>query len=271
MTPSGNLPDLGAVDAGRVGDALDCTDRKPPMNFAYNLDGASGVVIKRLKISETFAAAGVYATVTTAGLGGIVKGITASAVDQIGVTVSTGTYSTTLGDAEGAVDLIHNPMAVYKIKMDGGQTAGTALAITTNSAAASGGRTVTITTGDAAPNSPTMDEGTIACVYGANVGQTRKITTVGATTCNTLVPFTAAAGLASGDVFILVPYTPGDTAADNVNTTSNIVNADATIAVGSGADFRPIELEFDFSSLSAARNNSFVYARLVSHVHGNGT
>ena len=243
------------------------------MNYAYSLIGAGVPVIKRYKISATLADPGVYVTVATAGVTGLVKGITTTVAGQVGVTVDTATYSTTQGDAEAVASVIVNPSAVYRLRLAGGATAGTQGVITTNITANTDGLIVTKTgasgVGDPDPNSPTMDEGLIVCIGGANVGQSRKITSVAATTATVIVPFVN--DIAVGDVFILCPYMPGDTAADNIQTTSNIVEADHTVAVGTGADLRPIEVEFDTADLLSARRNSFVYAYLVENVLVVGT
>lgn len=244
------------------------------MNYAYDLAGGAPV-IKRYKISATHPNAGVYSTVTIANGTGVVLGLATTAVDQIGVSVSTGTYTTTQAAdmIEGVVDYIINPLAVFRLLMSGATAEGTALGLTTNITANTDGLIVTKTgasgAGDPDPNSPTMDEGTIACVSGANVGQTRKVTSVAATTATVIVPF--ANDLAVGDQYIIVPWTPGDTAADNIQTTTLITQAEQNIAVGTGADLRPVELGFDFADVTSARQNSYVYARLVSHIHGNGT
>lgn len=242
------------------------------MNYAFDLNGGShSPVIKTYKISATMSTAGVYVTAATANLAGIVLGLTTTVTEQLGVTVDTGTYTTTQATdmIEGDVAVIVSPTAVYKMLMANSATAGTQLAITTNSSANTAGTTVTITTGDPDPSGTSMDEGTIACVAGANVGLTRKITSVSATTAVVTVPFPQT--IASSDVFIIVPWTPGDTAADNIQTTSNIAQARQDIAVGTGADLRPWELEFDFASQDQARRNSYVYATLVAHVGTVGT
>lgn len=237
------------------------------MNYAWDEIGGQ-IVMRRMKISATFATAGIYATVGAANGAGIVVGLRTTVADQVGVTVDTGTYSTTQGDAEGLVTVITNPYGVYRALMVGDE-ASAQLGITTNSAIDTGGTIVTITTGDAAPNSPTMDEGTIVCVAGANLGQTRKITSVAATTATVTVPFTN--DIAANDVFLIVPWTPNDTAGDNVNLSLNFANAQQNVAVGTGADLRPLALEFDVSSLANARQKSYVYAALVSHVLTQGT
>lgn len=237
------------------------------MNFAWDEIGGQ-IVMRKMKISASFATAGIYATVNAASGAGIVVGLRTTVADQVGVTVDTGTYSTTQGDAEGLVTVITNPYAVYRLLMVGDED-NAQLTVTTNSSAETAGTVVTITSGDPAPNSPTMDEGTIVCVSGANVSRTRKITSVAATTATVTVPFQN--DIASGDVFILVPWTPNDTAGDNVNLSADLSNAEQDVAVGTGADMRPLALEFDTSSQANARRNSYVYANLVSHVLTQGT
>ena len=63
------------------------------MNYAYDLAG-SAPIIKKYKISETFATPGVYATNTAADGTGIVLGLETTVVAQLGVTTDTGTYTT---------------------------------------------------------------------------------------------------------------------------------------------------------------------------------
>jgi len=237
------------------------------MNYAWDEIGGQQV-LRKMKISATFATPGIYATVGASNGAGIVVGLRTTATEQVGVTVDTGTYSTTQGDAEGVVTVITNPYAVYRMLMVGDED-NAQLTLTTNSVAETAGTVVTITTGDPAPNSPTMDEGTIVCVGGANYGHTRKITAVGATSATVTVPFPR--DIAAGDVFILVPWTPNDTAGDNINLSADLANAEQDVAVGTGADFRPLALEFDTTSQANARRNSYVYAALVSHVLTQGT
>lgn len=237
------------------------------MNYAWDEIGGQ-MVLRKMKIGASFATAGIYATVAGANEAGVAVGLRTTVGSQVGVTVDTGTYSTTQGDTEGVVTVITNPYGVYRLLMVGDESSAQ-LTLTTNSAASAAGTVVTITTGDPAPNSPTMDEGTLVCVSGANVGQTRKITSVAATTATALVPFTN--DIAASDQFILVPWTPNDTAADNINLSLNFSNAEQDVAVGTGADLRPLALEFDVSSVANARQKSYVYALLVSHIASQGT
>jgi hypothetical protein len=237
------------------------------MNFGWDEIGGQ-IVLRRTKISATFATAGIYATTTADGGAGIVVGLRTTVASQVGVTIDTGTYSTTQGDAEGRVTLIRNPYGVYRMLMVGDEL-DAQLTITTNATVDTGGTVVTITSGNAAPNSPSMDEGTIVCVEGANLGQTRKITSVAATTATVTVPFLN--DIAVNDVFITVPWAVDDVAGDNVNLGRTLTNAEQDVAVGTGADFRPLVLEFDISSQANARQKSYVYANLVSHVLTQGT
>ena len=233
------------------------------MNLAYLL-GGGGPVIKRYKSASTFTAPGGYATITADGGAGVVLGLVTTVADQVGLTLDTTTYSVTQGDAEAVVSVMVNSDAVLRIRMGRTVTAATQLQVTTNSAAETAGTAVTITAGDDPPNATEKDEGTLACVSGANVGQTRKITTTSATVYTLTVPFLN--DIASGDQFLAVPWTPADVASDNVQLTTNLQEARQDIAVGTGADLAVFDLEFDFSSVTNARQKSFVYALFTDHI-----
>lgn len=233
------------------------------MNYAYQLGGGS-VLKRRYRIGASLTVPGVPLLVTAADGTGLVAASTTGAADAVGVSVDTGTYSTTQGDPEGMVTVIINPDAVYRLRMNNGATAGGQLALTTNSVASTTGLGVTITSGDAAPNSPEMDEGMIFCVSGANVGQGRKVTSTSATVATVTVPFLN--DIAVGDQFIILPFNPLDVAGDNINLTSNLAEARQDIAVGTGIAAVHVDLEVDSSSVSNARRNSFVYAILDDHI-----
>ena len=232
------------------------------MKFAYTWSGTAPH-IRKLKIGgASFATAGIPALVGANGTAGLALPTSASTADAVGVTIDTGTYSTTQGDTEGIVSVIVNPDAVFKLLMSGAGAAGQALGLTTNSAASAAGTVITITTGDAAPNGPTMDEGMAACISGANFGQTRKITSVAATTATVTVPFLR--DIDAGDTFLLLPYAPFDVAANDIELTGDLTGAAAYIAVGTGADFRVVDYEIEF--YGAPRTNSYVLAMLDDHV-----
>lgn len=237
------------------------------MKFAYTA-GGSTPVFKKFKIgTPTFATAGIPAVVAASGGAGLAHSTSAAITDGVGVTLDTGTYSTTQGDAEGLVTVVINPDAVWKLRMSGSIVDGAALGLTTNSVAETAGTVVTITTGDPVPNSPDMAQGTVACISGANVGQTRKHTTSAATTATVLVPFLN--DIASGDTFLLVPYSPMDATCDNIELTGNLAAAHSVPAVGAGAAMEIHELEFDF--YGTPRTNSFVYASFNDHLLNAGS
>ena len=181
------------------------------MNLGYTLHGGAPVK-KRYKLGVTITTAvGVPIMVATTGDAGVIF-LPASAItavtDCVGVSLDTGVYSTTQGDAEGLITVILNPDAVWRLHMAANATAGTQLTLTTNDVAETAGTVIDKTgatgAGDPDPNSPTMLEGTAFCVSGSNKGQSRKITTVNATTATVLVPFLN--DIDSGSEFILVPW-----------------------------------------------------------------
>src|SRR6185369_8958591 len=131
--------------------------------------------------------------------------------DYVGLSLDTAVYTTSqatvLANGPGVVSLCVSPDVAIRNRISGAATPGTAMTTITNSVASSGGTAVTITSGDAAPNSPTMVDGTVVCIKGSNVGIRRKITSVSATVCTVLVPFPYT--IAVGDVFVMVPFFPG--------------------------------------------------------------
>ena len=85
--------------------------------------------------------------------------------------------------------------------MSGGAAENTALTshdITTEDTAGT-----TITTGDD-HSSAQMDDGTVWCVSGANLGQERRITSTSSTALGVTIPFDNT--IAVGDLFIDIPY-----------------------------------------------------------------
>lgn len=242
------------------------------MNHAYNLSG-SAPVLKKYRVatgSSTNQIAGTYVTVAAANGSGVVIGLTTTVTEQVGHNLDAATGSTApTADANALTTVLINPDAVYRLRMCGGATSGTALSTSTEQTG--GSKTVHAfhATTDPDPNSPSMDEGTIFSVSGANMGQVRKITSVGANACTTTEGWVTANS--AGDVFVVIPWTIGDTAGDNINLTSNLLEARQDIAVGTGADFRPIELQIDFSSQVNALRNSFVFAQMVANVLNTAT
>ena len=231
------------------------------MDFAYDLSGNTVPTIRRYQVAATAAVAGKPFLVPAASGSGLVTSTTTSTAKAVGVSVDTsGTYvtaqQTDSAETERTVGLIINPFGVFKMLMSGGATEGTAMVLHT---AASGGSDGLTIVSDVNTDSPELDEGTCYCFSGANVGIARKITSNSTTT----MTFTVAwpRDVAAGDLFIVAPYNPlqGIT----LQLTTLLTQADASIAVGTGAAFKTIELTW---GADEARTNSYVHAVLANHV-----
>jgi hypothetical protein len=242
------------------------------MNLAYILSGAAPVK-KRYKIGNTMTTAvGIPTMVAGAADPGIIS-LPASAVsavtDCVGVTLDTGVYSTTQGDAEGMVTVVINPDAVWRAHASGSAAAGVQLNLTTNDVAETAGLVIDKTgatgVGDPDPNSPTMDSGYAFAVSGNNKGQSRKIVTVGATSATVGVPFLN--DILSGDEFILVPWEIAGIDDNLVWLTTNLDEVRQNIAAQSvGAIVAVVDLEVDFADVTTARRNSYMHLLFEDHI-----
>ena len=218
-------------------------------------------VLKKYQVAAT-AIAGVP-LLTPAGNGaGLAACTTTSAADMVGVTLDAATYTTTQGSgansAERLITIVINPDAILRMKMSGGATADTALALQAVTTASSGGTAVTTA---AEWSNPTFDEGVTWGYDGANVGQFRKVTSVSSTAGTVTVPFDF--GTVVGDNFLRAPYWPMQTITVQLGTI--FTQADASIAVGTGAEFRVIDLDLrDIGD--SGRTNSFVIAIAGDHL-----
>lgn len=231
------------------------------MEFAYDLSGTTNATIRRYQVAATASAAGRAFLVPAASGSGLVASTTTGTAKAVGVSIDTsGTYVTAQqsdnSDTERSVGIILNPFAVYRLPMNGGATDGTAMVLHT---AASGGSDGLTIVSDVNTDSPELDEGTCYCISGANVGISRKITSNSTTT----MTFTVAwpRDVQAGDLFVVAPYNPlqGIT----LQLTSSLTQADASIAVGTGAAFKTIELVWGSDE---PRTNSYVLAMLANHV-----
>ena len=265
--------------------------------FGYTFGGGAPVM-KRYKLNASTTTKGILMSAGLTTNTGLILSTTTAAPRTVGLTTDTGTYTSTQSTTmtEGLITVIVNPDAVYKFRMSGTTASGGALLTTTNSSASTAGTVVTITTGDAAPNSPTMLDGTMLCISGANalqantplaigpvtVGSTlnavdtgsRAITAVAATTATNTVPYPNT--IAVGDVFLLVPFTttPLGLALNGpiLTTTLDEVRANAAKAsqVGSAVQLREVELLWDSpagtGSGSPVRLNSWVLYMSSEHV-----
>jgi len=231
------------------------------MEFQGDLSGGSTAVIKRYQVAATKATAGVPVLVPAAAGSGLIVATTTSTAKAVGVTVDTsGTYVTAQqtdnSDTARTVGVILNPFAVYSLLMSGGATEGTAMILHT---AASGASDGTSFVSDVNTDSPELADGTVFCLTGANAGISRKCTSNSTTTMTFVVPWPR--DVAAGDTFIVAPYDPPR--GIKVQLTTLLTQADASIAVGTGAAFKTVELKFD---QHAGRTNSYVNAVLANHV-----
>lgn len=209
------------------------------MELSYIIGGGAPV-IKKYQIGVTNNNAGVPYTVPAAGTAGVVIATTTGATALVGVSIAgPGTYNTAQqtgnADPETLVSLIINPDAVWRALMSGGATENTALTLLPVTTASTDGLAVTTAS---EWSSPTYDEGYTWGYDGANAGYARKITSVSSTAGTVTVAFPN--DTAVGDNFLRCPYSPMQTV--TVQLTTNLTQADASIAVGTGAPFRVVEL-----------------------------
>ena len=210
------------------------------MEFAYDLSGATNAVHRKYQVAATNTTVGMPFLIPAASGSGLVVATTTGAVNMVGVNIDTaGTYvtaqQTSNADTERTVSLIINPFAVYRMLMSGGATEGTALTLYDVTTASTDG--LAVTTGDDW-TSPQFDEGTVWGYDGANAKKDRKITSTSSTAATVTVAFPN--DTAVGDNFLRCPYTPLQGA--TIQLTTLLTQADASIAVATGAAFTPIEL-----------------------------
>jgi hypothetical protein len=184
---------------------------------------------------------------------------------MLGCNLDTATYVTAQqsdgSDPQRLITVVCNPDAVWRMLMSGGATNNTALATQTETTGDATG--LTVTTG-AEWSNPTYDEGVVWGYSGANAGAVRKITSVAATAGTVTVAFRN--DIAINDVFLRAPYWPIQTA--TVQFTTTLDQANAIIAVGTGAGMRVVELQLNDVS-NDGRGNSWVLAMPTDHILSN--
>lgn len=232
------------------------------MEFSYTLSGATPRK-RKVILGEQSDVAGVPLIAGGAGQAGPVKASTTAAADMIGVQIAVPAVS--YGTAQKSdhkenaslAEVITNPDAVYKAKLSGGASSGTALSEYTTTAASTTGLTATF-----ASLATTFDEGTLHCIEGANKGISRRIASIAANVATMTVAFPK--DIATGDKFIVVPYAP-DTANQYVQLTTDLTELNAGVAVDTdNANFRVVELKLDDT------DNSYAYVVAVDHLYGQG-
>lgn len=150
----------------------------------------------------------------------------------------------TIGDStpENLVRLPVNPFLIWEFLLSGGATAGTALATTapanilTNTTLSAAGTTITA----AEVGTANMAGGLVIGRTGANVGVIRKLNAHTDNT-STAVGIAFVRAIAVGDTFIRVPYSRHTL---TMQLTTNFVQANGIIAVGTGAPFAAVGVRF---------------------------
>ncbi len=232
------------------------------MDFVYDVSGTSTPIIKKYQVAASNTVLGVpYLRAAGAG---IVLGTTTGAANAIGSNIdAAGTYVTSQqtdnSDTARLTSIIVNPGAVFRFLMSGGATEGTALSPRTVTTASTTGLTVTTSAFDW--SSPQFDEGTIWGYDGANAGKVRHIDSTSSTSASVIVAFPLDTVV--GDRFLGTPYTPGQTI--TLQFTTNLYQADASIAVGTGAPMDIVELICN-DIAGNGTTASYVYAMFQDHI-----
>lgn len=231
------------------------------MELAYTLYGGAPV-LKKYQVAATNTTIGVPYLIPASNGSGIVLATTTGAADMVGVNIdAAGTYVTAQqsdnSDTARLTTLIINPDAVWKMLMSGGATEGTALALQTVTTASTDGLAVTTA---AEWSNPTFDEGVTWGFEGANAGKARKLTSVSGTAGTVTVSFPY--DTAVGDTFLRAPFQPLQ--GTKVQLSTLLTQADASIAVGTGAAFKPVELIL-LDIAGSGRTNSYVLALSGDH------
>ena len=232
--------------------------------------GAGAPYLGNFKIHETLTAA-TLALWTSGTTGTLSVSTTAGLADVMGLVVSapfggTLTYSTTQGDTEGVAKIIYNPFMIYKLRIVPSTTAGTAFAngdgyfLTEDSGDAAG---LTITDGQVGGSSSDDIDGEVFCIGGANVGQSRIITAQSANV-NLVVTVPWSNDIAIGDTFVYSQYGPGVIA---VTTTSDLTEADGSVAGAAGGDARVIRTYVETREGGATTSAPYLYLEMICLDH----
>lgn len=211
------------------------------MEWAYDLGGAPVARLKKFQVAATNTVIGrIYVKNADSG-SGIVLGSTTDATDFIGVNIdAAGSYVTAQqsdnSDTQRLTTLSVGPLSVYRARLSGGATDGTALTSRAITTADTTG--LTLTHSGYNSSSPTMDDGTVWGYSGANIGQVRKISTVANGSTVVFVAFRY--DIASGDTFLFAPISPAGSLA--FQATTNCTEIDATAAIASDCEAIVVEM-----------------------------
>ena len=229
------------------------------MDYAYMLGGGAPLVMKHA-IGVTHSDAGIVTTAPGEGEGGVMISTTTTMDDAVGVTLDTATFVTaqqTDGtSAERKVAVVISPDACFRALMSGGATEGTALTEYPITAAMTDGLTVTVAS-ISDWTSPDFDEGSIYFTSGVNQGQRRTVISGSSTVATVKVAFDGDGAV--DDKIIRTPWTNLSAVALALQSTTNLYQADATIAVATGGAVKVIDQELNGAT------DSFVIFTLNDH------
>lgn len=228
-----------------------------------------GELLLKLKVGASVSNAGTIVISDTGPNAECIPATTTSFADSYGISLDTATYSTTQADlttTDRQVTVSCRPDQIIRARMSGSSTTGANLTLLVNTAASAGGTLIT----DGDVGSADMTSGTVWCTLGANVGHSRIITTHSADTSFTVtVPFPRT--IAVNDEFLFCPYSRlgGAAARDGAGnvqaTATDFLDADASIASGTGGTVAVYELELN------GRGDSYVQFVLQDHALLNAT
>ena len=223
------------------------------MEFQFDFSGGAPVM-KRYIAAATNTVVGRPYTKTVDGGVGVVLGTTTAAVDFIGVNVDApGTYaagqSADGSDNAKYVTIITNPLAVYKARLSGGSTDGTALTARTVTTASTDG--LAITHSGYNSSSPEMDEGIAWGLTGANARVARSQTTTADGTTTVILAFPR--DIAVGDTFAIVPIAP--TRSITAQFTTNVTEIDASAAISGDATVVVVEMILNDAAHNGVRES----------------
>ena len=234
------------------------------MEFAFDLSGGAVPILRRYQVSATNTVIGVPYLKVAANGSGVAKATTTAAADFVGVNVdAAGTYATAQNsdgsDNAAITTLIINPLAVYKARLSGGATDGTALTAQTITTASTDGLSVVTSGFDS--NSPDMDEGIVWGYSGANAGKARKITSTSANDATITVAFPH--DIAVGDKFLFAAVSPLSTI--TAQLTTNLTEIDATAAISGDATIVVVEMMLKDEAFEGDKT-SYALIQFVDHL-----
>lgn len=236
------------------------------MDYIGRLGGGTPTMMK-FQIGVSITKIGIPFMQNAANVAGIVIGTVTNTDNMVGVNLDTAAYVTaqqTDGtSAERRVTLIVNPDAMYRARLSGGATAGTALSTYAATSASTDGLSFTVASGIDF-TSPETDEGMLIGYEGANAGAKRKITSTAATVATLTVAFDQ--DIAIGDTMMVAPITL--LSANTLRLTSDLTEIDCSVAVASNTAAMRV-LAVDSGGIAGeAKTKSF--ARIMSGNHALG-